>query len=387
MAWERLHGARPVRRLLGNAMQAALPVAALLFAAAGGARAAVAPPELKCSGETFGPFLDFEFRFFAGLQIGVPAKHYRGHKPSFELLVTVTPVEGTPGRPAELFDRFGATQEVPGDVKGEMIVNPSFSMGEGRYRVDWRLKDDRGQSCSGSRKLKASLSRGQKTVSLTLQPGQIIESAVYLFRSEPPVARPHLTAPKRLKIFVSMDIRRRRGQVVRPSLLRLHPHFSAVRQLARSRVFNEFSVVLFSFEDQQILHRQDYAPAIDFRPMRFSLEKLNPQTVDINQLGRGREMDYFESMLSVELLTGEPPDAVVFVGQETHFGRQVSEFMRGRLRQTEAAFAFLDTSRLAWKGAMGNVVRAVRGQEYRLRQPSDLSKALAAIERGLGGGE
>ncbi len=371
-------------RLFGNAMRAALPAAALLFAAAGGARAYEPLPELKCSAETFGPFLDFEFRFFAGLQIGLPVKHYRGQKPSFEMLVTVTPTEGTPGRPAELFDRFGATQEVPDDAKGEMIVNPSFSMGEGRYRVDWRLEDNRGQSCSGSRKLRASLSRGQKTVNLALKPGEIIESAVYLFRPEPPVARGRLTTPKRLKIFVSMDIRRRRGQVVRPSLLRLHPHFSTVRQLARSRVFNEFSVVLFSFEDQQILHRQDYAPAIDFRPMRSTLAKLNPQTVDIDQLGRGREMDYFESMLSVELLVGEPPDAVVFVGQETHFGQQVSEFMRERLRRTEAAFAFLDTSRLAWKGAMGNVVRAVKGKEYRLRQPSDLSKALASIERSLG---
>ena len=358
--------------------------AALLFAAVGVAWAYEPAPAMKCGAETFGPFLDFEFRFFAGLQLGLPVKHYRGRKPTFEMLVTVTPVEGTPGRPVELFDRIGATQEMPGDASGRIIINPSFSMGEGRYRVDWRLEDNRGQSCSGSRKLKASLSRGQKTVNLALQPGEIIESGVYLFRPEPPVARPHLTTSKKLKIFVSMDIRRRRGQVMRPSLLRLHPHFSTVRQLARSRAFNEFSVVLFSFEDQQIIHRQDYAPAIDFRPMRSTLAKLNPQTVDIAQLGRGREMDYFESMLSVELLVGEPPDAVVFVGQETHFGRQVSEFMRGRLRQTEAAFAFLDTSRLAWKGAMGNVVRAVKGKEYRLRQPSDLSKALAAIERGLG---
>ncbi len=373
-------------RLLGNVTHAALPaVAAALLFAAGSAWAYDPALVLKCGSETFGPFLDFEFRFFAGIQISLPVKHYRGQKPVFEMLVTVTPVEGTPGQSAELFDRFGATQEAPDDAKGQMIVSPSFSMGEGRYRVDWRLKDNRGQSCSGSRKLKASLSRGQKTVNLALKPGEIVESAVYLFRTEPPVARPHLTTPRRLKIFVNMDIRNRRGQVVRPSLLRLHPHFSTVRQLVRSRSFNEFSLVLFSFEDQKILHRQDYASTLDFRPMRSSLEKLNPQTVDIDQLGKGREMDYFESMLSVELLVGEPPDAVVFVGQETHFGRRVSEFMRGRLRQTEAAFAFLDTSRFAWKGAMGNVVRAAKGKEYRLRQPSDLSKALAAIERGLGG--
>lgn len=374
-------------RLPASMTRAALPAAAaLLFAAAGGAQAYETASVLKCSAETYGPFLDFEFRFFAGLQISLPVKHYRGQKPSLEMLVTVTPVEGTPGRPARLFDRFGAKQEVPGDAKGLMIVNPSFSIGAGRYRVDWRLEDDSGGSCAGFWKLKAALSREQKSVNLALRPGEIIESAVSLFRPEPPVVRPRLTMLRKLKIFVSMDIRGRRGRTARPSLFRLHPHFSTVRQLARSRVFNEFSVVLFSFEDQQVVYRQDYAPAIDFRPMRFAIEKLDPQTVDIGQLGKGREMDYFESMLSVELLVGEPPDAVVFVGQETHFGRQVSEFMRGRLRQTEASFAFLDTSRLVWKGAMGNVVRAVRGKEYRLRKPSDLSKALQAIERNLGAG-
>ena len=375
-------------RLPGKVTCGALPAAAvLLFAAAGAARAYEPAAVLKCGAETYGPFLDFEFRFFAGLQISLPVKHYRGQKPSLGLLVTVTPVEETPGRPVELFDRFGAKQEVPDDAKGMLIVNPSFSIGAGRYRVDWRLDDDSGGACAGSWKLKAALSRDQRSVNLTLRPGEIVESAVSLFRPEPPIARPlPAPPPRRLKIFVSMDIRRRRGQVARPSLFRLHPHFSTVRQLARSRAFNEFSVVLFSFEDQEIVYRQDYAPAIDFRPMRGAIDKLDPQTVDVAQLGKGREMDYFESMLSVELLAGEPPDAVVFVGQETHFGRQVSEFMRGRLRRTEAEFASLDTSRLAWKGAMGNVVRAVKGKEYRLRKPSDLSKALQAIERNLDGG-
>ncbi len=365
---------------------ATLLAAALGFVAAGVGWAVEGPPPLKCSSENFGPFLDFEFRFFAGGQVGVPIKHYRGRMPSFELLLTVTPIDGTPGEPAELLDQFAVTQQIPDGAKGEMVVSPSFSVGEGRYSVEWKLEDDSGQSCSGSWKFKANLSKGQRVVDLALNPGQIVESGVYLFRPEAPIARPHLTSPKKVKIFVSMDIRRRRGRVARPSLWRLHPHFSTVRQLARSQGLNEFSVVFFSFEDQRVLHRQDYEPRINFRPMRSIIGKLDPQTVDVNQLGNGREMDFFESLLSDELLIGDPPDAVVFVGQETHFGTQTSEFMRKRLRQTEASFAFLDTSRFAWKGAMGNVVRAVDGKEYKLRQPSDLPKALESIERDLGGG-
>lgn len=376
-------------RLLKNAtrslLPALLPAAALLFAAAGNVAAYEPIPELKCKSDTFGPSLDFEFRFFAGIQISLPVKHYRGHKPSFKLLVTVTPSEGFPGEPVELFDRFGAPQQIPDNLTGRMFVHPSFSVGEGRYQVHWEVHDNRGQSCSGSWNLKASLSRGQKAVNLALRPGEIIESGIYLFRPERPAARTARTARTKVKVFVSMDIRRRRGTPGRPNLYRLHPHFSAVRQLARLSAFTDFSVVLFSFEDQKILHRQDYAPTIDFPPMRSSLKKLDPQTVDIRQLGAGREMDYFESMLSDELLRGDPPDAVLFVGQETHFGRKISEFMRDRLRRTEASFAFLDTSRSAFKGAMGNVVRAVKGKEYQLRKPSDISKALQSIERDLTG--
>lgn len=372
-------------RLLKNVPTAALIAATLLFVVVGEGWAVEGPPPLKCSSQNFGPFLDFEFRFFSGGQIGLPIKHYRGRQPSFKMLLTVTPVEGTPGEAAELFDEFAIKQKIPDDAKGEMVLSPSFSIGEGRYAVEWKLEDDSGQTCTGAWKIKAALARGQKVVALALKPGEIVESGVYLFRPEAPVARPHLKSPKRLKIFVSMDIRSRRGRSARPSLWRLHPHFSTVRQLSRSQGFNEFSLVFFSFEDQKILYRQDYQRSVNFAPMRKIIGNLNPQTVDINQLGNGREMDFFESLLSDELLIGDAPDAVVFVGQETHFGTQTSEFMQGRLRQTEAAFAFLDTSRYEWRGAMGNVVRAVNGKEYKLRQPTDLSKALDSIERELGG--
>ncbi len=356
-------------------------LACILLISTGAARAASEPTTiLKCKAERVGPFLDFEYRFVLGLWFHLPAKQFWGAPVGLDLEIEVEPVNGTPGEPVWLDDRLQGTQTVPEGTKGELYFSNAVSVGPGQYRATWRIRDDEGRSCEGSSQFKAALTRRDRAVDVTLEAGEIVDAGVYLFRPEGSTARPHLHAPRRLKVFISLDVLGRRGRVVRTRMLHVMPLFAALRQLGRSPSFNEFSVVVFSFEDQDVLLKQDYDDVIDFRSLSGVIDRLEPETVDVSDLLGGSEMNFFEELLSAELLQSETPEAVVFVGREMNFGKRIPRSTLERVRNLGASFSFLDASRYAWRGAMGNLVRAMDGKEFVLRRPGDLARALESFE-------
>jgi hypothetical protein len=362
-------------------MRSFLKLLACVVLVAGVARPA---PEdessLRCSAKKLGPSLDFEFRFVAGTWFALPVKQFWGERIELDIAMLVEPVNGTPGKPTLVEHELKARQEVPEGSRGEIYFPTAVSVGTGQYRAKWRIRDVRGRSCEGTRLFKASLGRNERTVRMTLGPGEIVDTAMYLFRPQEGFERPHLQSSRRMKIFISLDVLGRRGRVVRTRLFHVLPHFAALRRLASSPSFNEFSVVTFSFEDQKVLIRQDYRETVDFASMSDAISDLRPGTVDVSDLARGSEMRFFENLLAQELLRSDPPEAVVFLGQDVNFGQRLPGHILDRFRQLGATVSFLDASRFAWRGAMGNFVRAMGGKEYRLRQPSDLARAIALFE-------
>ena len=356
-------------------------LAALVLVVGGSAQAANEPPgKLKCDADKFGPMLDFEFRFVTGAWFNLPVKQFVGTQFTLDLDVIVEPVNDTPGDPVILNDAMQSPGVVPEGLKGSFRFGGAFSTGLGQYLMRWRVVDNLGRKCLGERRFKVALSRGERTVEVTLEPGKIEDATTYLLRPEFPDDRPHLRSPERLKIFLSLDVLGRRRLPVRPGLANLLPHFSALRQLVRSQEFNEFSVVAFSFEDQTVVSRQDYGATIDFPGLGNVIDELDPATVDVRDLYYGSELQFFESMLLEELAGSETPAGVVFVGHEMKFGKEVRRRVLDRMRQLGIPFAFLDVSYLAWRGIMGNFIRAMDGREYKLRKPSDLAKAVTAFE-------
>ena len=335
---------------------------------------------LKCSAGKIGPVLDFEFRFVAGIWFSLPAKQFWGERFELGVRILVTPVNGTPGEPKLIEQDLRAVHEVPEGGRGQINFSGVVSVGTGEYQIAWGIRDHRGRSCDGARVFKASLRRREREVQPTLAPGEIEDTAVHLFRPQRRLDRPHLQSSRRMKVFISMDVLGRRGRVVRTRPFHVLPHFAALRRLANSPSFNEFSVVAFSFEDQKVLVEQDYRETVDFESMRGVIRALRPQTVDVQELVRGSELRFFENLLARELLRADPPEAVVFLGQDVHFGRRLPDRVLDPLRQLGATVSFMDASRFAWRGAIGNVVRAMGGREYPLRRPSDLARAIASLE-------
>ncbi len=338
------------------------------------------PADLRCRAGKVKPALDFEYRFVMGYTFSLPIKQFWGRPVGLDLEMEVEPINGTPGEPGWMDNRVETQQIVPSGLKGDMHFTNGVSVGLGEYRIHWKIRDDAGRTCQGSGDFRVALSRSHRAVTPALQPGEMVGTRMYLFRQEEAVSRPFLGVPRRLKVFVSMDVTVRRDRRVRPNLMHSLPLFAALRQLGRSSSFNEFSVVVFSFEDQKVLLRHDYQTVFDFPALRNVIGQLQPDTVDVQDLARGSEMQFFEELLVAELRQGEPPDGVVFVGREMNFGKRMRAGSLDLLRRTRATFAFFDASPWAWKGAIGNFIRAMMGKEYSLRTSTELAKALKGFE-------
>ncbi len=338
------------------------------------------PDVLRCRAVKVKPRLDFEYRFVMGYRFSLPIRQFWGGPVGLALDFEVTPINGTPGQPGWMDNRLQTAEILPDGTKGDLYFSHGVSVGPGEYRISWRIRDDTGRSCAGSGDFRAALSRSDRAVVPALQPGEMVGTRMYLFRQEQAVPRPFLHSPRRLKVFVSMDVLGRRRRPVRPRLTDSLPLFAALRQLGRSTSFNEFSVVVFSFEDQKVLLRHGYQDVFDFPALRNVVGRLAPETVDVSTLRRGGEMLFFEELLSTELLRGEPPDGVVFVGREMNFGKRLPTASIEPFRKTGAPFAFFDASRWAWRGAIGNFIRAMNGKEYALRNSTELAKAVKGLE-------
>lgn len=363
-------------------MQAFLKLLVCVVAALAGIAHGQSPQNdaLRCRSATLRPGLDFDFRFVAGHWFSLPVKQFWEREVDLRVVMQVEPINGTPGEMKRVAHRLQATQPVPLGVSGEFNFPSAVSLGIGEYRSSWRISDRDGRSCQGTRVLKAKLSRKERGIDVTLKPGEIVDTAMHMFRNEEAIERPHLRSARRLKIFISLDVLGRRGRVARTRLVHILPHIAALRQLGRSQSFNQFSVVVFSFEDQRIVARQDYRPTIDFSPLTKMIQQLRPDAVDYRDLMRGSEMAFFGEMLAEELRLSEIPDGVVFIGHEMNFGKRLPSDVLAGYRELGIPVAFFDGSRFAWTGAMGKFVRAMDGREFALRRPSDLAKAISGFE-------
>ena len=373
-----------------------------LVLAMGGIAHAVAESDdrLVCRAKIFRPRLDFEFRFHTNFEFIFPLKQFCDVPGEMDAEIQFQPVGDPIAEPAVLADRVVWNLDTQDCRKGEMFLAHDAWTGVGRYRATWRFRDALGRSCQGSDEFTVARSRKDRDIDLNLPADTLVDTPIDLFRPEPRTVRPGLASPHRLKVFINLDVltsstpiravadgfaRWKRATLVRTRAIHLRPHLAALRQLAHSERFNEFSIVVFSFEDQAVLARQDYRDEVDFSLLGQFIDDLSPYTVSLGQLADGSEMSFFGSLLATEVLAEDSPDAVVFIGHDIEdvlYGERISDRVLDRLDELGAAFTFMNTGRLSpWRGTMGSLVRALGGRVKNLRKPSEVLKVVDAFER------
>jgi hypothetical protein len=332
---------------------------------------------LLCRVRNEPPFLSFDFRFLTGFIAEIPVHEIRSPFNRFFLRVSINPIWPKTAKEIHFNRRFRVNIPDNQDHRGSMRFSGSFAMGEGIYDVLWHLQDDAGRFCETRWRIDARRSGKDRDIDLTLAPGEIAPSLVYLFREESPTPPDQTGRMLRVKLLVSMDVRGSRRVTV--PLARYAPVVSILRMMTRHSELAEFSVVAFSLDDQQILFEQGYEKTIDFPALGKTLEQLTPGTVAFKELGKKQEQIFFARLLRQTILNDAAADAFVFVGWDLNFGKKIDRRVLDELRQnTTPVFHLYPATRADWRGLLGNSVKALGGKRYKVRRPRDLP---VAIER------
>ena len=340
--------------------------------------------QLICRFKMFPPELAVEFNFHVRSEFRFPLKQFCDAPIGMQGEIRFEPVDHSSGKPSEWSQQVTWTPDERDCRKGNAILSYGVWTGIGQYRATWQFRDMLGRSCQGSHDFNVALSRSDREVSVSLPPGTILNTPIDLFHREPGIDYSHLTDPRHVKVFINTDVMTRYGLLVETGAANLRPHLAALRRLARSEIFNRFSLVAFSFEEQGIVARQDFGDTVDFPRLGESIVDRNVESLG-SRLARRSSISFLTSLLSAELLEGDLPDAMVFIGHDADVvphGTRFSEFVINRLHSIGAVFTFVTTDQYSpFRGVIGTLVHQIKGAEHTLHEPKDIETAVDALER------
>lgn len=111
--------------------------------------------DLPCKVEDTKAVLGFDLRFHAGFEVSVPMRELAGGENLLTIVFRVRP-EGNPEADRYFIQRV-KVPELEEDAKGEAYLNGGFDIGEGKYTVEWLMRDRAERVCSHTWKVEAVL--------------------------------------------------------------------------------------------------------------------------------------------------------------------------------------------------------------------------------------
>ena len=333
---------------------------------------------LPCKAAVREPQLDFEFRFFTGYMVRVPAREMLGKERPIAIQITVTPLDVESAEPVKM-QRSEVAGPIPEHLRNQTVeISGSFVVGEGRYAVLWQMYDSLGAYCEVEWRIHAKRRRGERDLRLSIAPGEIGESRVYVFRPQRLDAAAKQPDPLDLKIYLNLDPwRRRRGRSATSiRLFEFVPRLAVLRALARHPAVGRVALVAYSVEEQTVYHRQELDARIDFPEIEKAIENLSPAFVSIDQLGKERPREFFADTLASDFPGEERVHAYVFVGPDAELGRSLPKSDVRAIERPAASVFMLQAYRAPWRGVIGNFVSDLGGKEYRFSSPKDLGEAV-----------
>ncbi len=335
--------------------------------------------DLPCTVTPGKPELGFDLKFHVGYDVSIPMKDLNGGEDLLTMVFRVTP-ESHPDDPVYLTQRIGVPKLDP-KASGDALLSGSFVVGEGKYQVDWLMRDRAERVCSDYWTSAATLSNKERAVKLAVTPAAVEELDSEPFRTEPPVARdPNVGL--NVKVLVNFAPQRFLASSMQP--LDTAALVSILRNISREPRIRKFTLVAFNMQEQRVVYRQEQADQIDFPKLGESLNSVKLGTVHVSQLEQKHSDCEFLSQLISSEMAHDHPDAVVFAGPKVMMETAVPSDLVKSLSEDVSYPVFymnynLTPNEVPWRDAIGNVVKRLRGYEYTISQPHELWNAWTDI--------
>jgi hypothetical protein len=341
--------------------------------------------DLPCGVNPIKPQLGFDMKFHAGYEISIPLRDLSGSEDLLTTIFRVTP-DSNKEEPVYFSQRTSVPAIEP-DAHGNAYLQGYFDIGEGKYHVDFLIRDRSERVCSSYWDTEASLPGKEKQLSLVIPPNTVAPADQEPFREEPPVDRAvdtkHGDGPLNVKVLVNFAPQNARAATLQP--LDMNALVAILRSIAREPRIGRFSIVAFNMQEQRVLYRQEASEQIDFPALGEALNSLKLGTVDLKRLSQKHgDTEFLTSLISQEMKDAkERPDALIFAGPKVMLDNGVPQDSLKEIGQVEYPVFYMNYTfnpqANPWRDAIGNTVKYFKGSEYTITRPGDLWHAWTEI--------
>ena len=341
--------------------------------------------DLPCTINPIKPLLGFDMKFHAGYEISIPLRELSGSEDLLTIIFRVTP-ENKKDDPTHFSQRISVPSIEP-DAHGNAYLQGYYDIGEGKYHVDFLIRDRSERVCSFYWDTDASLPGKEKQLSLVIPPSTIAASEREPFKEEPPVDRAvdvtRGDGPLNVKVLVNFAPQNSRAATLQP--LDMNALVAILRSIAREPRIGRFSIVAFNMQEQRVLYRQEASEQIDFPALGDALNSLKLGTIDLKRLSQKHgDTEFLTDLINKEMKdVKERPDALIFAGPKVMLDANVPQDTLKEIGQVEYPVFYMNYNfnpqSNPWRDAIGNTVKFFKGAEYTISRPPDLWRAWTEI--------
>jgi hypothetical protein len=330
--------------------------------------------DLPCTVTPVKPALGFDLRFHSGYSVTIPLKELAGDGNQLTMIFRIIP-EGQADEPILLSQRM-SVPNIEEDAKGEATLQGAFDVGEGKYHVDWLMRDRSEHVCSFNWDIQAALPAKDREMPLNIAPNVVEAADAEPFKEEPPVERAPQGAPLNVKVMVNFGPQNAYSAALQP--IDTSALISILRNAARDPRIGKFSVVAFNMQEQRIIYRQDTSPQIDFPALGEALHSVNLGTVDFKRLGQKHaDSDFLTGLITHEMKDGaETPDAVIIAGPKVMLDDSLPQEPLRQVADVNFPVFYMNYNvnpqAVPWRDAIGVAVKHLKGAEFTISRPRDL---------------
>jgi hypothetical protein len=347
--------------------------------------------DLPCSVNPSKPVLGFDLKFHTGYEVSIPLKDLAGDGNQLTMVFRVIP-EGHADDPV-FFAQHVSVPAIDEDERGQAFLLGAFDVGEGKYHIDWLMRDRAERVCSFHWDSEAALPARDKQMALDIAAGVVRQFDTETFRPEPPVERDHGDAPLNVKVVVNFAPQEAAAASLQP--MDTSALVSILRSIAREPRIVKFSLVAFNLQEQKVIYSQQQAAQIDFPALGHALSALNLGTVDLKRLAQKHgDSEFLAGLITREVgQTKDSPDAVIFAGPKIAVEDVIPPDTLKQLSDVKFPVFYmnynLNPTGNPWRDAIGNAVKYLKGIEFTISRPRDLffawSDIMGRIAKGKSG--
>jgi hypothetical protein len=337
--------------------------------------------DLPCTVTPDKPVLGFDLKFHLGYDVSVPIKELVGSDNQLTMVFRVTQENHPDG--GIYFSQHFQVPTIDRDEGGPAYLDGSFLVGEGKYHIDWLMRDRAERMCSFHWDSEASLPAKDKQMTLDIAAGAIQGIDPEVFKQEPPIQREPKPAPLNVKVMVNFAPQDANSSALQP--LDTRALLSMLRSISREPHISKFSVVAYNMQQQKVIYRQDEVSQIDFPALGQAVKALRLGTVDLKHLvQKHSDTDFLTQLMTNEIKDPKDSlDALIFAGPKVMLDDGVSPDTLKQFSDVKFPVFYMNYNANPqmnpWRDAIGNAVRLLKGVEYTISRPRDLFFAWSEI--------